>query len=161
MSRSMMKRSQWQICEATSSLHELLPNKMGLYMFVWRMPFPMPSTTSMDRFRVVLYVGQAGGESVASTLQSRYRQEYSKIVGMSPESLWTQEPKTRLEKLQRFLNLRDLEYWYHDNVSDCNLLKSFESVLISVFNPPANTIGRTGGNSASVMGTLGKPIPAF
>ena len=161
MSRAMMKRFKWSICEATSTLHELLPEKMGRYMFVWRMPFRMPSKIPTDHFRVVLYVGQAGGESEASTLQTRYRQEYAKIVGVSPESIWTPEPKTRQEKLSRFLNLRDLEFWYHDNVSDCNLLKSFETALISVFNPPANTVGRMSGSSATVMGTIGKPIPAF
>jgi hypothetical protein len=162
MSRTIMMRSKWTVCEATSNLHEILPPKMGLYMFVWKIPFPMPSTKLADsHFRTIVYIGQAGGKSTENTLQKRYRQEYSSIVGCHPESLWINEPKSRQEKLRRYLNLRDLEFWYHDHLNDWTLLEFFENQLISIYNPPANTIGKDSGSNRSFAATLGKAIPAF
>jgi hypothetical protein len=162
MSRSIMMRSKWTVCEATSTLHETLPAKMGLYMFVWKIPFPMPCTKFTDsHFRTIVYIGHAGGKSAENTLQKRYRQEYSTIVGCYPESLWSTEPKTRDEKLRRFLNLRDLEFWYHEHMNDWALLEVFENELISIYNPPANTNGKSSGSDSAFAATLGKAIPAF
>lgn len=162
MSRSIMKQFKWTVCEATSALHETLPSRMGLYMFVWKLPFPMPCTKFTDHhFRTIVYIGHAGGKSTENTLQKRYRQEYAAIVGGHPESLWGPEPKTREEKLRRFLNLRDLEFWYHEHLSDWELLEVFENELISIYNPPANTIGKNSESARAFAASLGKAIPAF
>ncbi len=160
MSRSMMKNFKWTICEATETLHELLPSKRGLYMFVWRIAFPFPCTKLGEHFfRIVLYVGQAGADSPDNTLQKRYRQEYASIVGRHPETLWQSNSSSREDKLRRMFSLRDLEYWYHDNLIDSSFLKTYEQVLISLFSPPANTQGVNVGGTLN--GTLGKAIPAF
>lgn len=162
MSRSVMTQFEWTICEATNSLADQLPEKSGLYMFVWRIPFPFPSTKlGKHFFRMIVYIGQAGAQNSGNTLQQRYRQEYASIVGQNPDAIWQTESPTRKDRLKRALNLRDLEFWYHDSVPGTSLLLEFERTLIDLFRPTANTQGIGTQDAPRLQAKLGHAIPAF
>jgi hypothetical protein len=156
-----MRSNKWTINEATEALVDHLPDRSGLYMFVWRIPFPFPTHTNLaeHHFRVIVYVGQAGGRHSGNTLQKRYRQEYARIVGTHPEVLWQNEGETRDDRIERVLNLRDLEYWYHDNISETDTLEFYENQLIALFGPKGNSKGNS--SDGRLTARLGKAVPAF
>jgi hypothetical protein len=163
ISRSLLAKGKWQVHEATKTLAEHLPDEPGLYLFVWRFPFPMPTNTDKSmHMRSVLYVGQAGADNTTGTLRKRYRDEYASIVGADPESLWTEDMANRSSRLTRILNLRHLEYWHIVNQSRDHL-RSYESQLIRLFNPPGNTQSANGcrESSKTISATIRQPIPAF
>jgi hypothetical protein len=129
-------------------------------MFVWRIPFAFPSSKLPNHFfRVALYIGQAGGKDTGNSLKLRYKQEYSSIVSKHPQALWDTQTNDRVTRLRRCLNLRDLEFWYHD-VSHTDLLLAFEESLIKLFNPPGNS-HFSSRDSSTVRAKLGRAIPAF
>jgi hypothetical protein len=159
-SRAIAGRTKWEICEATETLAEQLPDRPGLYVFVWRIPFAFPSAKLANHyFRVAIYIGQAGGKDTGNTLKSRYQQEYSSLVSRHPQALWDTQANDRISRLRRYLNLRDLEFWYHE-VIQSDLLLAFEESLIKLFNPPGNS-QFTGRSPSSVRAKLGRAIPAF
>jgi hypothetical protein len=112
--------------------------------------------------RSVLYVGQAGADNTTGTLRKRYRDEYASIVGADPESLWRADMANRPSRLARVLNLRHLEYWHIVNNSRDHL-RSYETQLIRLFNPPGNTQSASGGRESSkaISAIIRQPIPAF
>lgn len=159
-SRSIMGTGKWTIFAATPNLADHLPEKSGLYMFVWKIPFSFPSEKLSDHFfRLVLYVGQAGADTTGNTLQRRYKQEYASIVANEPQSLWNADSSNRVSRLKRHLNLRDLEFWYHE-VGQTDLLLAFETSLIKLFNPPANSQFAQR-RATALPGRIGRAIPAF
>lgn len=160
-SRSIMGIRKWQIFEATSTLADQLPAKTGLYMFVWRIPFSFPTAKLAEHFfRTIVYIGQAGAHETGNSLQQRYKQEYSAIVSCDPEALWKTSPVDRASRLRRFLNLPNLEFWYHE-VPQTDLLGAYEELLIKLFNPPANSQFVQKQSAKPLRARLGRAIPAF
>lgn len=159
-SRSITGSGKWTVFAATANLTDHLPEKSGLYMFVWKIPFAFPNDKLVDHFfRMVVYVGQAGAEATGNTLQRRYKQEYASIVAQDPQSLWNADSSNRESRLKRHLNLRDLEFWFHE-VGRTDLLLAFETSLIQLFNPPANV--QFAKRRATVLSAkIGRAIPAF
>lgn len=130
----------WEVYTAKERLWEMLPDKPGLYMFVWRPPFQFD--VGEDRrpgdLYQVLYVGQAGaGKQQNSTLRQRYK-NYSRHLRASPAQLWDHdEPIVRSKRLDRYLTLRPLEYWY-TVVEDRSEIALLEDRLLQLLNPPIN-----------------------
>jgi hypothetical protein len=132
--------TKWERLVATETLASQIPEKSGIYMFVWRPEFAIQfEQGKVEKFLWVMYVGKAGvEEGTTSTLRQRYLSEYSKYVGRDPSCLWeTSEAKERKDRLARFLTLRPLDYWYLtvDNIHD---VANYEKKLIRLLNPPLN-----------------------
>lgn len=148
--------SQWEVCAATGDLWKMLPDRPGLYMFVWRPPFGFQvaeGRRSGDLYQV-LYVGQAGaGHGTTSTLRDRYK-TYTRHIGGSADLLWQRdEPISRASRLDRYLKLRPLEYWF-TVVEDRAQIKLLEDRLLQLLNPPVNRDRRP-------RLVRGEPRPAF
>ena len=155
-----MGNKKWEIREATDSLGDHLPEKAGLYMFVWRIPFRFPTKKLNDHFfRIIVYIGQAGSGDTGNSLQQRYKKEYAAIVCQDPQALWKDDVSNRASRLKRYLNLRDLEFWYHE-IGQTDLIGAFEESLIKLFNPPANSQFAQR-NATNLSARLGRAIPAF
>ena len=158
-SGSILGRQCWNRRQATSELASQLPDKAGLYMFVWKCVFPMPVEDCKDfRFRYVLYVGKAGDGNGNSSLRKRYEDGYAKIIGRSPESIWFRDARSRDELLKRLFNFKDLEYWFMES-GNIEHLGFHEATLIKLFNPPGNS--QHFKSSDSLKGKLKSAIPAF
>jgi len=154
----------WEAYEATERLWEMLPEKPGLYMFVWRPWFrfdvaetsvtagpPKPGSVSQ-----ILYIGQAGAsdDSQGNTLKQRYK-GYGRYIRADPKVLWTpSQPMTR-PQLSRYLALRPLEYWF-TVVDDRSEIKRLESRLLAMFNPPMNK-----NELPKIRSRFKSPQPAF
>jgi hypothetical protein len=158
-SSSILKNKKWKVKTATQELGEFLPDKTGIYMFVWRLLFPMPTELEIDhKFRYVLYVGKAGGEGNYSNIQKRYVSGYSKLIGAHPEDIWKRDATERDEVLRRFLAFKELEYWYIE-IENTNLIDAHEQTLIKLFNPPGNT--QHVKLKKQLVGKIQQAIPAF
>ena len=135
----------WEVRSATLSLGDHLPDRPGLYMFVWRPPLGLPIVESEDDARIwfVLYLGEAGANGGSGTLKSRYNSEYKKYIASCPDRLWGHEPPNdRPSRLGCFLNLEDLEYWFLV-FRDYTQIGRVEERLIRLLAPPLN-VQRTG-----------------
>lgn len=134
----------WETRKAMPSLGDQLPDRSGLYMFVWRPPFGMlmaADLTSKTPLHWVLYVGRAGDARSNNTLKSRYNGEYAKLVAGDPEQLWSQpEPIERQARLRRYLSMWPLEYWF-TTIDDKTRIAQLESKLIRLLAPPLNYQG--------------------
>jgi hypothetical protein len=131
----------WEKYNATPMLANSLPDKRGIYMFVWRLYFPFVFDDNTLHIRLILYIGKAGDNFGNSTIKSRYRGEYSKYVKSDAEIIWKKSKlDTRSERLSKYLNLHDLEYWFlvMDNCDNLSEISNLENELIKLFNPPAN-----------------------
>ena len=125
----------------------MLPESPGLYMFVWRpwFQFKLAETsavagpTKANTISQILYIGQAGASDTGqgSTLRERYK-SYRRHIRADPKVLWTPTMQMTRPQLSRYLALRPLEYWF-TVVEDRQQIKSLESRLIRMFNPPMNT----------------------
>ncbi len=163
MSRSVLANGKWTVMEATAGLAGHLPDQSGLYLFVWRIPFPMPTQRdSSMHFRTVLYVGQAGAKHDTGTLKKRYATEYAAIINNSPNAIWSSDMSSRESRLSKLLSLRHLEYWYTVTPEREHLLL-YENALISLFNPPGNTKSSplSGAETKPIRATIRQPVPAF
>ena len=159
VSSSILKNQPWTVKIATQELGKFLPDKTGLYMFVWRCLFPMPTVDHKDhKFRYVLYVGKAGGEGNQSNLQERYINGYAKLIGAYPSDIWKRDATERDEVLRRFLAMKDLEFWYLE-IGNVALIDPHEQTLIKLFNPPGNT--QHVKSKKSLVGKIQQAIPAF
>jgi hypothetical protein len=136
----------WKVRTATADLSEAgesvgIEECFGLYMFVWSPELTFStSEKGSQRLSWVLYIGRAGSEDgSAGTIRSRYRGEYSKFVGRSPEGLWRSDDPdgSRSERLRLYLSLRPLEFWYLKMV-DVRDIALYEKKLIQLLNPPVN-----------------------
>ncbi|TDD62073.1 hypothetical protein E1263_05530 [Kribbella antibiotica] len=157
--------SPWEVYEATERLWEMLPDKPGLYMFVWRPwfrfdvvePSPDAGQPKPDSVSQILYIGQAGasvGQESNSTLKQRYK-SYRRHIRADPRVLWTPERPMTRPQLSRYLALRPLEYWF-TVIEDRSEIKSLESRLLAVFNPPMNKNERP-----KIRAQYKDPVPAF
>jgi hypothetical protein len=129
----------WERYPAHDALDSQLPDERGVYMFVWRPRIAFAFSTSYQQsLPWILYVGKAGtAGGVADTLPVRYR-TYRRYIGKSPSSLWDRiPPKTREERLSRYLTLRPLEYWFV-TVEELDEIRRLEKHLIKLFRPPIN-----------------------
>lgn len=153
----------WESYEATERLWEMLPESPGLYMFVWRpwfrfrMAEPSAATDiKPNAMSQILYIGQAGAspDNGGSTLRHRYR-SYCRHLRADPKVLWTPTLRLTRPDLARYLTLRPLEYWF-TVVNDRSEIKSLETRLIELFNPPINQR-----NSPKIRSHFGRPQPAF
>jgi hypothetical protein len=82
------------------------------------------------------------------------------MIEASPESIWNRNVTGRKARMRRLLNLRDLEYWYHE-VTPLEHIPQFEEILIHVFNPPGNIVHATSSRVSTFTAKLVSPIPAF
>ncbi|SDK78462.1 hypothetical protein SAMN05660337_1226 [Maridesulfovibrio ferrireducens] len=137
----------WKTEKATSCLHNLLPNAPGLYMFVWSPLVQLKFEDNIERTKVILYVGKA-----EKSLSSRYNQEYKKYFNDKFELLWDDNPDNRRDKLNKYMQLRPMFYWY-TVVKDVKAIEYLESRLIDLLSPPLN--------SQCPKVRLKPPVPAF
>lgn len=135
---------KWEKTVATPGLGDSLPDKPGIYMFVWRLFFPFVFDEYTSNINLILYIGKAGTTDGNGSLKSRYKNEYSKFVKTNAEKIWENcQLKSRKDRLSKFLNLYELEYWFAvmDNCANLNDICDIEDRLIKLFNPPANKSG--------------------
>lgn len=148
----------WETLKATATAWRKIPSSTGIYMFVWYPAFAIDIATSSltpQSFPWILYVGKAGDGTNKSTLRSRYKGEYAKLVGANPDHLWQKEPtQTRDQRLRRYLNLVPLQYWYC-TIDNHDVIESLEKRLFALFSPPLNALG------SPRLRAAGKPKPAF
>jgi len=129
----------WERYLAHDGLDSQLPAERGVYMFVWRPRISFSfSATQQQTLPWILYVGKAGTTGgVADTLPARYK-TYRRYIGQSPTGLWDRiPPRTREERLSRYLTLRPLEYWFV-TVPEISEISRLEKHLIKLFRPPLN-----------------------
>ena len=124
----------------TKRTWEMIPDEPGLYMFVWRpyFRFDVAAGRNID-LEQVLYLGQAGaGKYKQATLRSRYKSGYSKYFPGDPARLWEEhEVIQRHGRLQRYLALRPLEFWF-TVIQDRDQIALLEDRLLQLLNPPIN-----------------------
>ncbi len=146
---------QWEIRKATPTLWKQIPERSGVYMFIFESSFSLKAASG-DLFhpRLVLYVGRAGDKESRKTLRDRYRAEYSKYIGGDMNTLWNDEsPATRSARLARYLTIYPLQYWFCA-IADHTRIAALEGALIKLLNPPLNISGRAKLKVSS-------PTPAF
>lgn len=131
--------STWEIRTASQALYHLLPSRAGLYMFVWRPKLSLRASGSKTlEIYWVLYVGRAGGKHSNNTLKARFRSEYRQYLDTDPEELWSSTPVlSRKERLNRYLSLRPLEFWYSMQTTE-GYLEFLEDKLLQLLSPPLN-----------------------
>ena len=127
----------WTIRKATRSLKKFLPEKPGLYMFVWR-PFLrlLDADKCKQSFPIILYIGSTGGADSTATLRSRYNEYANLLPGKSDRKL-VEPASSRSVRLQRGFMLRELEFWYA-TPTEKRLILDLESRLIDLLTPPLN-----------------------
>jgi hypothetical protein len=135
----------WECRKATPTLWKQLPTKPGLYMFVWRPSLSFRLAADPDRPVIppyILYVGQAGGKS-NNNLRGRYKGEYAHYVGADPSVLWSTDTgrQVRQERLQRYLTIVPLEYWW-SVIEDRDKILQLERRLNYMLSPPLSRVGR-------------------
>ena len=132
----------WEIQQATPALGPNLPDRSGVYMFVWKPPFTFQVASPKPQHPLwyALYVGEAGGDGGRNTIRDRYTGEYRRYVQKDHEHLWGQTPQNRASRLGCFLCLEDLEYWFI-LVNDPTHTRALERRLIDLLNPPLNARG--------------------
>jgi hypothetical protein len=133
----------WEVLWATPELWQQIPDKAGLYMFVFnphlRLKMANPEAeTALPR---AIYVGRAGTASGNGTLKARYRTEYQKFVCRNPDRLWEDlSGNARKPLLRKYLNLWPLQYWYLE-IAERETIARLETGLIKLLNPPLNYQG--------------------
>jgi hypothetical protein len=131
----------WEVRMATPELWRHLPAAAGLYMFVWRPQFSFRVATPQVRdeaFGWILYVGKTGADDSKATFRSRYKGEYSRLVGGDPSQLFESSvPNNRAARMRRYLTLRPLEFWFTE-FGDKTRINQVERQLIRSFSPPLN-----------------------
>lgn len=149
--------SKWERRKAVEGLGPSLPDQRGVYMFVWRPDLLLPFAAGQpEHLSWVLYIGKAGLDTGhKDTIQTRYVTEYGRFVGGDISALWDKHaPRERKERLERYLALRPLEYWFLllDDTRDIHLL---ERKLIRMLAPPLNI------HLSGPQLKPGVPVPAF
>jgi hypothetical protein len=132
--------ARWEVRQATADLWQSLPSCAGLYMFVWRPAFNFSTAApeTDQAFGWILYIGETGAGDSKATFKSRYKGEYRKLLGGDPRELFQQDlPAGRLGRLQRYLTLRPLEFWFAE-IEDRDQISILEKQLIRSFSPPLN-----------------------
>jgi hypothetical protein len=131
----------WEVRMATQRTWEMIPDQPGLYMFVWRPWFRFDVAEEQRPIDLVqvLYVGQAGsGKYRQATLRSRYKTGYSKYFPSDPARLWEErEVLRRNDRLERYLSLQPLEYWF-TVIEAREQIGLLEDRLLQMLNPVIN-----------------------
>ena len=143
--------SGWHKIPVTSNMVTYIPDKPGLYMFVWRSCLKLNGVADgQDQyFDWCLYVGKA-----ETSLQSRFKGEYKAHTEGVSDDLWKTKLVRRSEKLQAYLTLRPLYYLYTTTI-EIDKISELESKLIDILSPPLNDVGK-------IRATFAKaPEPAF
>ena len=139
----------WNSRHAGRSVKRILPETPGIYMFVWspNAPFNVINgeAISVSRpFSSVMYVGIA-----EDSIYRRY-DEYFRILQMRrPEYLFEVEDTSRDGRLQKYLSIYPLQFWWaplssrnqrrlNNRRSRVSFLKNIEERVIKFFNPPVN-----------------------
>ena len=135
---------EWEVRKATPNLWRQIPEKCGVYLFLFESYLALRTAGGTDFHpSVVLYVGRAGDQLSKKTLRDRYRYEYSKYVGGDLSLLWGEDrASTRAERLARYLTIYPLQYWF-STIEDNNRIVEVERSLIKLLNPPLNVVGRS------------------
>ena len=140
LSQDLSAHGPWEVRKAGRQTWEMIPDEPGLYMFVWRpwFRFDVSGGRPVD-LEQVLYAGMAGaGKYAQSTLRSRYKSGYAKYFPGDPELLWEpSEVIMRNDRLERFLSLEPLEYWF-TVISDRGQIGLLEDRLLQLLNPLIN-----------------------
>ena len=139
--------ARWKTEKVSNGLYRSLPDSPGIYMFVWSPPIQFKFEDEFERLRHILYVGKA-----EKSLQDRFKQEYKNYFNDRFELLWTEEPKNRTGRLEKYFQLRPLFYWYSE-VKDLDTINYLESRLIEILSPPLNV--------QRPKGKVKPPVPAF
>jgi hypothetical protein len=130
----------WEMRTPAKRTWEMIPDKPGLYMFVWRpwFRFEVAAGRTLD-LEQVLYLGQAGaGQYRQATLRGRYKSGYSKYFPGDPARLWDQRDIIqRHDRLESYLTLQPLEYWF-TVIEDREEIALLEDRLLQMLNPPIN-----------------------
>ncbi len=147
--------AQWEVRKATPTLWKQIPEKCGVYLFLFESPLSLNTANGTEFHpKLVLYVGRAGDHESNKTLRDRYKAEYSKYVGGDLSQLWREErAANRSERLSRYLAIYPLQYWFC-TIEDRSKIANVERTLIKLLNPPLNVAGR-----AKVR--VSPPEPAF
>jgi hypothetical protein len=135
--------SLWHCLKAGTDIADQLPERPGLYMFVWCAAMNVYMADATERnFHQILYIGQAGGSrSRGNTIRNRFK-DYRKYLRGEPESLWAGSQLSRRDDhLSHYLALRPLEYWFA-TVANQDMIPSLEQRMIELYNPPGNIQGR-------------------
>lgn len=135
---------EWQAFTATPNVADLLPNKPGLYMFLWEPYFGVKLEQGDYHFKWCLYVGKAEHTSI----QNRFRNEYQAYVQGDPSNLYQSSGNNRKDLLRKYLCLQPLRLWCLE-VENISVIDTFERKLIDILNPPLNTQGKLRGRIAS------------
>jgi hypothetical protein len=141
LSADLTRHAQpWEMRAAANRTWEMVPDEPGLYMFVWRPFFRFEVTGGRNvDLEQVLYLGQAGaGKYRQATLRSRYKSGYSRYFPGDPARLWEErEVVQRHGRLQRYLALRPLEFWF-TVIEDREQIALLEDRLLQLLNPLIN-----------------------
>ena len=135
--------AQWEVRTATPNLYQQIPACCGIYMFLFQSNFKFELANQLAFSPAwILYIGRAGSANSKSTLKDRYKGEYCRYIGESPEVLWNDTiPRNRKELLAKYLTIYPLQYWY-SIIEDRSKIEFIEDRLIKLLNPPLNRQNR-------------------
>lgn len=141
--------SGWHSLDVTPNMSIQIPDKPGLYMFIWRscLSLRMKEGDSKN-LEWCIYVGKAG-----KSLRARFDGEYGRHISGDPSQLWNKNLSSREEKIRTYMTLRPLTYLYAE-VSDASAIDMLESKLIDILSPPLNSI-------STIRASFAKSEPAF
>ncbi|MCG3773405.1 MAG: hypothetical protein JW395_0212 [Nitrospira sp.] len=139
LSGNFSRHGKWEKKIAAESIAGQIPAERGLYMFVWTPEFAFTFEGYSRQPSWILYVGKAGvEEGTNDTLRHRFSSEYRRFVGGDPRILWEPSPpQDRRARLEKYLTLRPLEYWFLIVPNICEIM-ALEKKLLKMFRPPLN-----------------------
>lgn len=135
----VFNKMKWEVLVASQSIVNRIPETPGIYMFIWKPYFKLINDKGSCEFRYVLYVGQANSET--SNLRTRFRSDYYDFIKNCPDSIWDKiEYENREQRLKKYLNLWELEYWFCSitNSDDFKKIDKYEKELIETLGPMIN-----------------------
>lgn len=134
--------SGWEsIDRVHSDSAELIPDRKGIYIFIWSPDVEIKSEARRFVFNNVVYIGSSVTPELG--MKSRFVKEYSKIIGRHLDIHWTKkELSNRSDRLKKVLNLGQITLFFNvmDNATSEQIL-NLEERLIKYFNPPGNKVG--------------------
>jgi hypothetical protein len=144
LSDEIFKKLKWEVLLASQSIVDRIPETPGLYMFIWKPYFKLSIEKGDYEFRYVLYIGQANSDT--SNLRTRFRSDYIDFIKSYSDSIWDKvEPNNREQRLKKYLNLWELEYWFCSitNREDLEKIDKLEIELIETLGPLINDMHRS------------------
>lgn len=120
---------------------DLIPDKKGIYIFVWSPEVELKTQSNKFLFNSVVYVGSSVTPELG--MKSRFSKEYSGLIGRHVDIHWTKKDLVnRSDRLKKILNLGRLIMFFNvmENATAEQIL-NIENRLIKFFNPPGNKVG--------------------